>query len=174
MTEPVADRLDYLPQARDRVVELTSRHPFLMQSLCNQVFEQAAETSRRTVTLELVEEAATALVRDNEHFRTLWGYAGNERRRLLLALCDKLAKGSDPVNLDLLDLKLDKLGVPVHSGRVLSDDLAALRELELVEYADSPRGGNYRLAVPLMAKWLQHNVDFEDIVRRARQEAMES
>ena len=173
VTEPVADRLDYLPRARDRVVELTSRHPFLVQSLCNQVFEQAAETGRRTVTPELVEEAATALVRDNEHFRTLWGYAGNERRRLLLALCDKLAKGPDPVNLDLLDLKLDEHRVPVRPGPVLSDDLAALRELELVEYADSPRGDNYRLAVPLMAKWLQHNVDFEDILRRARQEAME-
>ena len=173
VTEPVAGCLDYLPRARDLVVELTSRHPFLVQSLCNQVFEHAAETGRRTVTPELVEEAATALVRDNEHFRTLWGYAGNERRRLLLALCDELAREPDPVNFDLLELKLDKLGVAVDSGRVLSDDLAALRELELVEYADSPRGDNYRLAVPLMAKWLQHNVDFEDIVRRAQQEAMD-
>ena len=173
VTDPVAERLDYLPRARDRVVELTSRHPFLVQSLCNQVFEQAAETGRRTVTTEVVEEAATALVRDNEHFRTLWGYAGNERRRLLLALCDKLAQEPDPVNFDLLELKLDRLGVQVRSGRVLSDDLAALRELELVEYADSPRGDNYRLAVPLMARWLQHNVDFKDIVRRAQQEAME-
>lgn len=173
VTEPIAGRLDYLPGARDRVVELTSRHPFLVQSLCNQVFEQAVDTGRRTVTPELVEETATALVRDNEHFRTLWGYAGNERRRLLLALCDKLAKGPDPVNLDLLELKLDKLGVPVLSGRMLSDDLAALRELELVEYAHSPRGDNYRLAVPLMAQWLRHNVDFEDIVRRAQQEAID-
>ncbi|MCY4669015.1 MAG: hypothetical protein OXC29_13650, partial [Rhodococcus sp.] len=117
--------------------------------------------------------AATALVRDNEHFRTLWGYAGNERRRLLLALCDELAQEPDPVNFDLLELKLDKLGVPIRSGRVLSDDLVALRELELIKYADSPRGDNYRLAVPLMAKWLQHNVDLKDIVARARQETME-
>ncbi len=173
VTDPVAGRLEYLPRARDRVLELTSRHPFLVQSLCNQVFEQAAETGRRTVTLELVEEAATTLVRDNEHFRTLWDYAGNERRRLLLALCDKLATGPDPVNLDFFDRKLDEHRVPVRPGPVLSDDLTALRELELVEYANSPRGDNYRLAVPLMAKWLRHNVDFDDIVRRARQEAME-
>ncbi len=174
VTDPVAGRLEYLPRACDRVLELTSRHPFLVQSLCNQVFEQAAETGSRTVTLKLVEEAAAALVRDNEHFRTLWDYAGNERRRLLLALCDKLAKGPDPVNLDLLDLKLDEHGVSVRPGPVLADDLTALRELELVEYTDSPRGDNYRLVVPLMAKWLQQNVDFEDIVRRARQEAMET
>ena len=174
VTEPVAGRLEYLPHARDRVVELTSRHPFLVQSLCNQVFERAAVTGRRTVTPDVVEEAATEMVRDNEHFRTLWGYAGSERRRLLLALCDRLAKGPDAVNLDLLDLKLDELGVRVHRRRELPDDIAELRELELIDLVDSPRGGAYRLSLPLMAKWLQENVDFRDVVVRAQQEAMET
>ena len=173
MTEPVAGRLEYLPHARDRVVELTSRHPFLVQSLCNQVFERAAVTGTRTITPDDVAEAATEMVRDNEHFRTLWGYAGTERRRLLLALCDQLAKGPDAVNFDLLELKLDELGVPVRRRRELPDDIAELRELELIDFVDSPRGGAYRLSLPLMAKWLQTNVDFRDVVVRAQQEAME-
>lgn len=174
VTEPVAGRLEYLPHARDRVVELTSRHPFLVQSLCNQVFERAAATGTRTVTADEVEDAATEMVRDNEHFRTLWGYAGNERRRLLLALCDRLSKGPDAVNLDLLELKLDEVGVQVQRRRDLSDDIAELRELELIDFVDSPRGGSYRLSLALMAKWLQTNVDFKDIVVRAQQEAMET
>ena len=174
VTEPVAGRLEYLPHARDRVVELTSRHPFLVQSLCNQVFDRAAVTGRRTVTPDDVQEAATEMVRDNEHFRTLWGYAGSERRRLLLALCDQLSKGPDAVNLDLLELKLDELGVHVHRRRELPDDIAELRELELIDFVDSPRGGAYRLSLPLMAKWLQENVDFRDVVVRAQQETMET
>ena len=173
VTEPVAGRLEYLPHARDRIVELTSRHPFLVQSLCNQVFERAAVTGRRTITPDDVEEAATEMVRDNEHFRTLWGYAGTERRRLLLALCDQLAKGPDEVNLDLLELKLDEIGVPVRRRRELPDDIAELRELELIDFVNSPRGGAYRVSLPLMAKWLQTNVDFKDVVVRAQQEAME-
>ena len=173
VTEPVAGRLEYLPHARDRVVELTSRHPFLVQSLCNQVFDRAVMTGSRTITPDDVEEAATDMVRDNEHFRTLWGYAGTERRRLLLALCDQLAKGPDEVNLDLLELKLDQLGVPVHRRRELPDDIAELRDLELIDFVGSPRGGAYRLLLPLMAKWLQTNVDFQDVVLRAQQEAME-
>ena len=173
VTEPVAGRLEYLPHARDRVVELTSRHPFLVQSLCNRVFERAAATGVRTIAPDDVAEAATEMVRDNEHFRTLWGYAGTERRRLLLALCDQLAKGPDAVNFDLLELKLDELGVPVHRRRELPDDIAELRELELIDFVDSPRGDAYRLSLPLMAKWLQTNVDFRDVVVRAQQEAME-
>ena len=174
VTEPVAGRLEYLPLARDRVVELTSRHPFLVQSLCNQVFERAAAAGTRTVTADQVMEAATEMVRDNEHFRTLWGYAGSERRRLLLALCDRLSKGPDAVNLELFELKLDELGVQVHRRRELADDIAELRELELIDFVDSRRGGSYRLSLPLMAKWLQENVDFSDAAARAQQEAMET
>ena len=174
VTDPVAGRLEYLPRARDRVLELTSRHPFLVQSLCNQVFERAAVTGRRRVTPDIVEEAAAELVQDNEHFRTLWDYAGGERRRLLLALCDQLAQEPDAVDIDLLQRKLDELGVPLRRRRELLDDIAELRDLELMDLIDSPRGRAYGLSVPLMGKWLQQNVDFQDIVHRARQEAMEA
>ena len=111
------------------------------------------------------------MVRDNEHFQTLWDYAGSARRRLILALCDRCSEGPDPVSLDLLEIKLREDGVPVRRFSELSDDVAELRELELIEFDDSYRGGTYRLSVPLMARWLQVNVDFDDVVKRAKQEA---
>ncbi len=171
VTEPVAGRLEYLPHARDRVVELCAGHPFLIQSLCNRVFDQMAARDNRTVTLDAVDQAATEMVYDNEHFRTLWDYAGSARRRLLLALCDRLAKGSDPVNLSLLQMKLHENGLPLRRDGELADDIDELRELELLKFDGAERGGVYRLAVPLMAKWLHMNVDFDDLVARARDEA---
>ena len=171
VTQPVEGRLGYLPHARDRLVELCARHPFLIQSLCNRVFEQAASGGTPTITVEAVEQAATEMVRDNEHFQTLWDYADSARRRLILALCDHLSDGPDAVSLELLDIKLRENGVPVHRFSELSDDIAELRELELIELDDSYRGGTYRLSVPLMARWLQVNVDFDDVVKRAKQEA---
>ena len=171
VTEPVADRLEYLPRARDRVVELCAGHPFLIQSLCSRVFDQMAEGNDRIVTLDAVDRAATEMVRDNEHFRTLWDYAGSARRRLLLALCDRLADGSDPVNLGLLQMKLHDKGLPLRRDGELADDITELRELELLEFDSAQRRGVYRLAVPLMAKWLLVNVDFDDLVVRARDEA---
>ena len=171
VTQPVEGRLDYLPRARDRLVELCARHPFLIQSLCNRVFEQAASGGTPTITVEAVEQAATEMVRDNEHFQTLWDYAGSARRRLVLALCDRLSKGPDAVTLNLLETTLRENGIPVHRFSELSDDVAELRELELIEFDDSYRGGTYRLSVPLMAEWLKVNVDFDDVVKRAKQEA---
>ena len=117
VTEPVEGRLGYLPQARDRLVELCACHPFLVQSLCSRVFERAASGGNRTITVDTVEEAATEMVRDNEHFRTLWDYAGTARRRLLLALCDHLAKGPDAVNLDLFSVKLQEHGSAPSPGQ---------------------------------------------------------
>ena len=173
VTEPVEGRLAYLPQARDRLVKLCACHPFLVQSMCNRVFEQAAATGASTVTVDAVQQAATEMVRDNEHFRTLWDYTGSARRGLLLALSDRLQDKPDAVNLDLFELELRKRGVPLRRVRDLSDDVAELRELELLDFDESYRRGTYRLAVPLMAQWLQMNVDFDDLVVRAREEAME-
>ena len=173
VTRPVEGMLDYLPQACQRVVELCACHPFLVQSLCNRAFEQAASGNKRTITLDIVEEAANEMTRDNEHFRTLWDYTGSERRRLLLMLFDRLSEGPDAVNLDLLQVKLDELKVPV-SRRDLTSDITEFRELELIDLDNSHRRGSYRLAVPLMARWLQVNVDFKEAVVQAQHEAIEA
>ena len=173
VTEPVEGRLAYLPQARDRLVELCAGHPFLVQSLCNRVFEQAATTGVSTVTVDAVQQAATEMVRDNEHFRTLWDYAASARRRLVLALCDRLQDGPDAVDLDLFEVELRKMRVSLRRARELADDVTELRELELLDFDDSYRSGTYRLAVPLMGQWMRMNVDFDDLVVRAREEAME-
>ena len=174
VTEPVEGRLAYLPQARDRLVDLCACHPFLVQSLCSRVFEQAAASGASTVTVDAVQQAATEMVRDNEHFRTLWDYTRSARRRLILALCDRLQAEPDAVNLDLFEVELRKLGVPLRRTRDLADDVTELRELELLDFDKSYRSGTYRLAVPLMAEWLKMNVDFDDLVVRAREEAMEA
>ena len=174
VTAPVEGRLAYLPQARDRIVELCACHPFLVQSLCSRVFEQAAATGASTVTVDAVQQAATEMVRDNEHFRTLWDYTRSARRRLILALCDRLQAEPDAVNLDLFEVELRKLGVPLRSTRDLADDVTELRELELLDFDESYRSGTYRLAVPLMAQWMRVNVDTDELVVRAREEAMEA
>ena len=170
VTEPVTGKLRYLPQACDRLVELCARHPFLIQLLCSRVFDRAAAGGDRTITTDAVERSAGELVRDNEYFQTLWDDAGTERRRLLLMFCDRMAGGADAVNLGLLEMNLQDRGVPVRDVKELADDLSELRELELLDFEDTERGGTYRLSVPLMAKWMRQK-DFDELVARARQEA---
>ena len=173
VTQPVDGRLVYVPEARNLVVELCARQPFLIQSLCNRIFESAASSRRRTVTVDDVNAAAAAMTEDNEHFRTLWGYAGTERRRFLLALCQNRGD-HEPATLDLLEMGLTRHGVHLHRGERLGDDLELLRELEMLELRGTRGGSAYLLAVPLMAVWIERNVDFENQRRMAVEEFEEA
>ena len=173
VTQPVEGRLTYVPEARDRVVELCSQQPFLIQSLCNRIFEHTARSGERTVTVGVVNTTAQEMVQDNEHFRTLWGYAETERRRFILALCQQLEGEPDPITLSLLETKLEECGIALPHGDRLGDDLEFLRELELLELQETARGSAYMLAVPLMAAWIRHNIDFEDQRQQAVRESEE-
>lgn len=78
VTQPVAGRLIYVDDARDLLIAKTAQQPFLIQSLCNRVFDIAAETGVRVITADVVETAAAAMVENNEHFATLWDYAATD------------------------------------------------------------------------------------------------
>lgn len=171
--EPVADRLHYLPEATEKAIGLCARRPFLIQSLCNRIFERTVRLDRRTVAVSDVEKAAVAMVEDNQHFHTLWGYAETERRRFILALCQRLESEPDPVTLDLLEMKFREYGVDLRSAVALDGDLESLRELEVLRFRETERarGSAYGLAVPLMAEWIRTNIDFEGLRRRAVEES---
>jgi type I restriction enzyme M protein len=173
VTRPVEGLLTFVPQARDLVVELCARQPFLIQSLCSRIFDYAAETGERTISLNGVEAAANEMIRDNEHFRTLWNYAGTERRRLLLALCDRFAARPDPITLDFLEDRLEETGVIIPKGDRIGEDMEHLRELDIVRMDSTPRSSVYKLAIPLMARWIRHHIDFTDLVELARREGEE-
>ena len=174
VTRPVDGQLVYVPEARDRVVELCARQPFLIQSLCNRLFESATRSRRQTVTVDDVEAGAGVMTGDNEHFKTLWElYVGSERRRFLLALCADLGDRT-PATLKLLERRLGSDGVHFHRGERLGDDLEFLRELELLELRGTRGESAYRLAIPLMAAWMERNVDFEDQRRKAVKEFEEA
>ena len=171
VTRPIEGRLSYVPEARDRVVELCSRQPFLIQSLCNRIFERAARLEKRSVTVGDVDTAAEVMVEDNEHFRTLWGYAASELKRFILALCQHLERDPDPVTLSLLEAKLEEFGIVLPRSDPLGRDLEFLCELELLRRQGTTRGSAYMIAIPLMVKWIRRNIDFEDQRQRAVRES---
>ncbi|MGJ5195202.1 N-6 DNA methylase [Bradyrhizobium sp. HKCCYLRH1030] len=178
VTEPVRGKLTYSPEAIERVVELTARQPYLMQCLCNKVFDYAVQTKSRSITVGIVNDAANNLVRDNEHFASLWDYAGagptlgRRRRQLVLLLCAQNAKQGTHVNFGTLQEQLAQLGVDV-DDEALDADLAYLRELELVDFSGATGDGRYHMTIPLMADWIGQQQDANVIASRARTEAEE-
>ncbi|QDL39327.1 N-6 DNA methylase [Rhodoferax sediminis] len=178
VTEPVRDQLAFSQEAIERVIEVTARHPYLMQCLCNRVFDYAVQTKSRSITASVVNDAAHGLVRDNEHFASLWDYAalgpeaGRHRRQLILLLCARSFKQGTHIGFGTLHEQLAQVGVDVED-EPLDADLSYLRELELIEFSGEIGDGEYRLAIPLMADWIEQQQDADVVASRARTEAEE-
>lgn len=172
VTNPVESRLVYVPQARDLVVDLCACQPFLIQSLCNRIFERATLNNERSITLEFVRATIDDMVHDNEHFRTLWDYAGTERRRYILSLCHQLRQKPDPLTFQFLETKLYEAEIPVDRKK-LAEDIEFLIELELIELDLTETFHVYKLTIPLMGNWISKNVDPEDLRRKAKEEGQD-
>lgn len=178
VTEPVRDQLAFSQEAIELVIEVTARHPYLMQCLCNRVFDYAVQTKSRSITASVVNDAAHGLVRDNEHFASLWDYAalgpetGRHRRQLILLLCALSLKQGTHIGFGTLHEQLAQVGVDVNDD-ALDADLSYLRELELIEFSGEIGDGEYRLAIPLMADWIEQQQDADVVASRARTEAEE-
>lgn len=178
VTEPVRDQLAFSQEAVERVIEVTARHPYLMQCMCNRVFDYAVQTKSRSITASVINDAAHSLVRDNEHFASLWDYAalgpeaGRHRRQLILMLCALSFKQGTHIGFGTLHEQLAQVGVDVED-EPLDADLSYLRELELIEFSGEIGDGEYRLAIPLMADWIEQQQDADVVASRARTEAEE-
>jgi type I restriction enzyme M protein len=170
VTEPVSGRLTYPPTIVERITGLCACQPFLIQRLCAQIFNLCASEGRNTVTLEVLETAASNLVDGMEHFEAFWTFAGTERARFILCVIDTLTRDphSPPVTLPRIEDELTKSGVAVRRDELVGDELKRLIELELVSME---RDGNYRIAVPLLSSWISKNKDFEDQRERAARES---
>lgn len=178
VTEPIRGLLTFSQEAVDRVIEITARHPYLMQCLCNRVFSYAVHMKSRSITASVVNDAAQELVRDNEHFASLWDYAalgpkaGRYRRQLILLQCARSFKHGTRVGFGTLHEQLAQGGVDV-TEEALDVDLTYLRELELIDLSGEIGDGEYCLTIPLMADWIEQQQDAVVVVSRARSETEE-
>ncbi|MFO0651443.1 MAG: N-6 DNA methylase [Polyangiales bacterium] len=174
VTRPVARRLDWTGAARDRVVEVCGRQPFMIQSLCAWIFKDAALHDQRRVDGAAVDRAIDAFSQDHGHFQTLWKDVETSRRRMVLALCaDAMADGeSRALDAAVLEQKLTAAGVLVPDDGI-GDDLEALRRDALLELHSRDGYQRYRLTLPLFGEWIRRNQDRSVLARHTNDDALE-
>ncbi len=170
IVEPVKNQLAFAKLAVDRCYDLTAGQPYLLQCLCNRIFDIAARSHVRSITVDHVDSAAEALVEDNEHFASLWDYTEFDRRRFLLCLLWNERNGSDPMKLGVIETKLEEEGIELRES-VLTADLEYLRELELIDINGEASGTYYTLSIPMMGQWIDSQQDYDILRGRARAEA---
>jgi type I restriction enzyme M protein len=167
--EPVKGRLAYSRESVERANFLTNGQPYLLQCLCNRIFDMAAKLKTRSVTLDLVEQSGDLLAENNEHFASLWDYARLDRRRFILGLIHKEAVGPDQLRFGVLLELLSRHGLEI-SDESLIVDLEFLRELELIDLVGKSGSGYYVLSIPLMGRWIDSQHDFAVLQKKARME----
>jgi type I restriction enzyme M protein len=156
VTEPVEGRLVYTVDARERVLELTSCQPFLIQSLCYRIFEDCASTKERSVAVHTVDATAGEMVVSNENFRTLFDFIGSERRRYLACVVNRLLEAGERATYDLIAEDLEKDQIEYDTA-ALADDLKHLQELDVLDLEQHELGTSYKIKIPLFSYWLKSN-----------------
>jgi len=169
ITEPIKRQFTYTQEAINKAIYLTAGQPYLLQCLCNRVFDMSAQLKIRSVSIDLVNQAGDELVEDNEHFAAMWDYATSDRRRFILALCHRHTSGPDPLRLGVIQERLIAYGIEMNDETLIAD-LEFLRELELIDLVGETGGGHYILSVPLMGTWIERQQDFAALMSNTRLE----
>jgi type I restriction enzyme M protein len=158
---PVAGRLVFTDEAVRLITTLTARQPLLIQAMCMRIFDICKATSDRSVNATLVERVAEEKVADNEHFETLWSYIANDRQRLLVFFVEMMQARSEDATFDRLIDAGEAAGINF-TQKSLKDALTDLLDLEVLHVTPQPSPANYRMEVPLFARWLRQNKDFAE------------
>jgi len=162
VTEPVAGKLTYVPEAQDRLITLCACRPNLIQKFCDRLFHRAKEKGSRVISLGEVETVAREEMADDEHFAVLWAYAHTDRRKFVLSLCVRLSDQDEAVSFARIQEAMDQYGIYIPREESLEGDIETLRELELLEIdTSSPGSAVYAVAVPLLAEYIRKNTDFD-------------
>jgi type I restriction enzyme M protein len=172
VTEPVRDILTYTDEARDLIVRLAACQPFMIQSLCNYVFEDCVYSGDRIVTTEVVDRSSSQLVVENEHLASLWDLAGTDAARLALYTVADLENGPDIADIATIEANLVLQGVELDE-ELLEATLDVLEERELLireRSSNGDKGHVYAVALPLFSTWILRYKNFDEVLRRALRE----
>jgi type I restriction enzyme M protein len=170
--EPVKDFIAFSNEAVGLILELTARQAYLIQKVCNRIFDYATTKSIHSIKSDDVLHVASELVKADEHFASLWDYAklgpvtGGFRRQALLCILTKNFKNETLCTFGMLQEELSQKGINA-TDEYLDSDLSYLRELELIKLCGEIGVGHYRLEIPLMAEWIKIHEDEEIVIKNA-------
>ena len=171
--EPSKGQLQFSEEAVELIVQQTGRYPFLIQCLCNRIFDIAASKNIRQIDTAFVKQAIKEFLKDNEHFMYFWDLAsvspGNSRCQLMLFMFAKAElSGSHLTSGELLE-ELIEYGIDP-SEKMYEQLLNYLQELEMIKKSGRMGEQRYSLTTPLLAEWLVDSIDYQRVLASAQQE----
>ncbi len=153
ITEPVQGIMDYKDEAVERVVEITSGHPYFIQLLCHELFAKAQRKDDWHIILDDIEEVMPDVIeRGTVNLKFVWDVASSAERYTLAALATIGRASSKEEILDLL--RKNKVRI--------SDEEVGQALIELV--ARDVLSNEYGFRVELLRLWLLENRPLERVI----------
>lgn len=156
--DPVRGRIVYASDAVDEICRLTARQPLLLQGMCDQLFVKCSSEGTRAVSLSDVRSVASIMAADNEHFESIWTYAGTDRRRLIVFLIDQQERDMGGATFERIQELLEENGLKPTATEVHAD-LEELEDLEVINRSQGRALATYKIEVPLFSRWLNATKD---------------
>ena len=151
--EPVREIMAYEDQAVERIIEVTSGHPYFTQLLCHELFARAQRTDDWLINLSDVEEVLPDVIeRGTVNLKFVWDVASSTERYTLATLAEMGREASKEEILNLL--RENKVRI---SGEEIGQ---ALLELTSRDVLSKEHG----FTVELLRLWLLENRPLKRVV----------
>ena len=168
IVEPVAGVLQYDDAAVERILQITSGHPYFVQLLCQNLFNEFIG-KEGIITVDDVDNVIEAVVeRAQASFLETWNYFSFKERVVLAATSIAIAlsiarRTSTP--LSELSRVLDRYKVMIGAEDV-TEQLGRLVSKDILRF-DEP-SSQYSFTVDLLRIWIERNQDFGILVDELR------
>jgi photosystem II stability/assembly factor-like uncharacterized protein len=150
VVQPVQGMLTYDPEAIERILSLTSGHPYYVQLLCHSLFAYCQRVNTSAVTLTDVETILTEVVeRAGSDFQFLWDSSAPEEKFVLAALAQAGGGEGQAVVKEKLLTTLRRRKAPI-SARQVAKALVNLSLREIINF-QAP----YTFNIDVFRLWLR-------------------
>ena len=150
VVQPVQGILTYDPEAVERILSLTSGHPYYVQLLCHSLFAYCQRVNTSAVTLTDVEAILPEVAeRAGSDFQILWDNSTPEEKFVLAALAQAGGEKGQAIAKEELLTTLKRRKAPI-STRQVAKALVNLSSREIVNF-QAP----YTLNVDVFRLWLR-------------------
>lgn len=155
ITEPVQKAYQYDKLAIERILQLTSGHPYYTQLMCHSLFTRWQKTKRKTLTMEDVDAVVGEVAeRGMANLKFVWENSSDGEKYVLTALAAVADEGSALTQEDVVRI-LQQCGVRLSSDEV-SKALQGLKTREIIMTV-----GSYAFTVDLVRIWLREHKRME-------------
>ncbi|MBI4232944.1 MAG: ATP-binding protein [Chloroflexi bacterium] len=160
---PVESLYRYDDAAVDRILGITSGHPYYTQLLCHSLFTHWQRQGNLTVTVQDVESVLSEVMeRATANLKFEWDESVPEERLVLVACAEAAGATNQPVDEEQVEKTLLTYNIPLPPG----DMVRALKNLVARELLLGPEG--YRFAVDILRMWVQQQKRMQWVMEEVR------